>query len=92
MRLEKSESTTVLVRFDDQWQIGIEIERVITTGKAVVYLPGAPDHWVGAVAIVSDDRITRLDLTQLATLSIFKNLGKNTSSLLDALPDDREPS
>lgn len=81
LRFEEDESTTVLVRFDDQWQVGFEIER-IAGGKVVVYLPGAPDPWSGAITIVTDDRITHLDSKQLATLSIFKRLGEGASAQL----------
>ena len=76
---EKDEATTVLVRFDDQWQIGFEVER-IAGGKVVVYLPGAPDPWSGAVTIVTDNRIARLDSKQLATLGVFKQLGEGASA------------
>jgi uncharacterized membrane protein len=79
LRFEKDAATTVLVRFDDQLQIGFEVER-IAGGKVVVYLPGAPDPWSGAVTIVTDDRITRLDSKQLDTLSVFKQLGEGTSA------------
>ena len=79
LRFEKDEATTVLVRFDDQWQIGFEVER-IAGGKVVVYLPGAPDPWSGAVTIVTDDRIARLGSKQLATLNVFKQLGQGASA------------
>lgn len=79
LRFEKDEATTVLVRFDDQWQIGFEVER-IAGEKVVVHLPGAPDPWSGAVTIVTDDRISRLGSKQLATLSVFKQLGQGASA------------
>ena len=79
LRFEKDEATTVLVRFDDQWQIGFEVER-IAGEKVVVYLPGAPDPWSGAVTIVTDNRIARLDSKQLATLGVFKQLGEGESA------------
>jgi len=82
LRFEEAEkSQPVLVRFDDQWQIGFEIDN-IAGGEVAVYLPGAPDPWSGTVSIVTDDRISRLDSTRTATLRIFKNLGKGAGDLL----------
>ncbi len=80
LRFEESEYLhPVLVRFDDQWQIGFEVERV-AGGKVVIYVPGSPDPWSGAVTIVTDDRITRLDSKLNAALGIFKNLGNGASA------------
>jgi uncharacterized membrane protein len=82
MRFEEgTETQPVLVRFDDQWQIGFEVDN-IAGGKVAVFLPGAPDPWSGSVSIVTDDRITRLDSTLAATLGIFKHLGKGASDQL----------
>lgn len=71
---------TLLVRFDDQWQIGLEIER--KDNKVVVYIPGAPDPWAGAVSIVTEDRVTLLPAGTQDTMIAFKQLGKGTSKLL----------
>ena len=82
MRFEEGEETQpVLIRFDDQWQIGFEVDRV-ASGKVTVYLPGAPDPWSGSVSIVTEDRITHLDLKQNAALGIFKQLGKGAGDQL----------
>jgi uncharacterized membrane protein len=80
LRFEESEDLhPVLARFDDQWKIGIEVER-IAGGKVVIYVPGSPDPWSGAVTILTDDRVTRLDSKLTATLGVFKNLGKGASA------------
>lgn len=86
LRFEAGEYTTVLVRFDDQWQIGFEMDR-ISGEMVVVYLPGSPDPWSGAVTIVTHDRIKRLGSNQVATLSVFKHLGRGTSADLKAIID-----
>jgi uncharacterized membrane protein len=79
LRFEEAEDLhPVLARFDDQWQIGFEVER-ITGGKVVIYVPGAPDPWSGAVTILTDDRVTRLGSKLTAALGIFKSLGKGAS-------------
>lgn len=80
LRFEEAEDLhPVLVRFDDQWQIGFEVER-IAGGKVAIYVPGSPDPWSGAVTILTDDRVTRLDSKLTAALGIFKNLGKGASA------------
>ena len=45
MKLGQAEAKNmqpVLVRFDDNSQLGFEIER-LDNGQVVIYLPGAPD-------------------------------------------------
>jgi len=69
----------VLARFDDSWQIGLEVER-ITGGKVAVYLPGAPDPWSGSVCVMTEDRITSLDVKLLPVLGVLKGFGKGSNS------------
>ena len=73
----------VLGRFDDSWQLAFEIER-IQGGKVVVFLPGAPDPWSGSVCVMTEDRITPLDLTVKSAADIMKRLGKGSSGALRA--------
>jgi uncharacterized membrane protein len=75
----------VLGRFDDSWQLAFEIERM-AGGKVVVFLPGAPDPWSGSVCVMTEDRITPLDLTLKSAADIMKRLGKgSTGALRDPL-------
>jgi uncharacterized membrane protein len=75
----------VLGRFDDSWQLAFEIERM-AGGKVVVFLPGAPDPWSGSVCVMTEDRITPLDLTVKSAADIMKRLGKgSTGALRDPL-------
>jgi uncharacterized membrane protein len=75
----------VLGRFDDSWQLAFEIERM-AGGKVVVFLPGAPDPWSGSVCVMTEDRITPLDLTLKSAADILKRLGKgSTGALRDPL-------
>ena len=78
---EDADFRPVVARFDDQWQIAIEVDR-IAGGYVAVYLPGSPDPWSGSVSIVTEDRITRLDTSRTATVGIFKNLGKGAGEHL----------
>jgi len=82
---EGKETQPVLVRFDDQWQIGFEVDN-IAGDKVAVFLPGAPDPWSGSVSIVTEDRIMHLDSKLTATLGIFKNLGKGAGDQLRPPP------
>ncbi|MGC1955723.1 MAG: DUF502 domain-containing protein [Gammaproteobacteria bacterium] len=71
----------VLARFDDSWQLAFEIER-IEGGQIVVFLPGAPDPWSGSVCVVTEDRITPLDVTVRSAAELMKRLGKGTTEAL----------
>jgi len=72
---------TVLVRLDDQAQMAFEVER-LADGRVVVFLPGAPDAWSGAVALVDAERVTPLDIEMRDVVRLAKNLGKGTAAAL----------
>lgn len=74
---------TVLVRLDDYSQVAFEIERT-QGGEVVVYLPGAPNPWSGAVCIMAAERVTPLDASMMAAVQNIKHLGKGSSRLLPA--------
>jgi uncharacterized membrane protein len=71
----------VLVRFDDSWQIALEVEH-IPGGTAAVYLPGAPDPWSGSVCFVTEDRIQSIELPLTHVLRTLKGLGKGSNEQL----------
>jgi uncharacterized membrane protein len=75
--------SAVVVRFDDAWQIALEIER-IEGGKVAVFLPGAPDPWSGSICIADEDRITPLELPIALVAKMSKRLGRGAN---DALRD-----
>jgi uncharacterized membrane protein len=81
----------VLARFDDSWQLAFEIER-IEGGKVMVFLPGAPDPWSGSVCVMTEDRITPLDLTVKSAADIMKRLGKGSNTVLRDRLTLNEPS
>jgi uncharacterized membrane protein len=74
---------THLVEIRYMWQLAFEIQH-IEGGKIVVFSPGAPDPWSGSVGVVTEDRITPLDLTVKSAAGIMKRLGKGST---EALPD-----
>ena len=78
---EAEDLVPVMARFDDSWQFAFEIERV-EQGQVVIFMPSSPDPWSGAVAIVTADRITPLNLTSLSTANILKRLGKGAAAAL----------
>jgi uncharacterized membrane protein len=73
--------SVVVVRFDDSWQIGFEIER-IEGGKVALFLPGSPDPWSGSVCIAEEDRVTPLDLPVAAVASMVRRLGRGANEAL----------
>ena len=78
--------SVVVVRFDDLWQIGFEIER-IEGGKVAVFLPGSPDPWSGSVCIAEADRVTPVDLPVAAVANMARRLGRGANEALrDRLP------
>ena len=85
LRFEETEEIRpAMARFGDHWQLAFEIER-IEAGKVVLFLPGAPDPWSGSVCVVTEDRITPLDLTVKSTVNLMKRLGKGTTEALTNL-------
>jgi len=79
---EKAEGMKpVLARFDDSWQIALEVERM-PGGVVTIYLPGAPDPWSGSVCFVTEDRIQPLELTLPPVLRILNGIGKGSNEQL----------
>jgi uncharacterized membrane protein len=75
--------SVAVVRFDDLWQIGFEIER-IEGDMVAVFLPGAPDPWSGSVCIAEANRVTRLDLPVAALANMMRRLGRGANEALGA--------
>ena len=77
-----SKFTPVLVRFDDQEQLCFQIE-TMNDGRVVIFVPGAPSPWSGAVVYVEQDRVTKLDLSVTAAADHIKNLGLNSDAIFN---------
>jgi len=71
----------VLVRLDDQYQLGLEAERS-DDGLVAVFLPGAPDMRSGALAYVTADRVKRIDVRFSDLSKVFSMLGRNSQHLV----------
>jgi uncharacterized membrane protein len=85
--------TPVMVKFNDSSQIAFEVEK-IEDGRVVVYLPGAPNPWSGAVLLMEEDRVERLGKPPTAAIRHMRTLGRGTGNLLRSQPGrtDRPPS
>ena len=71
----------VLASFDDHQLIGFEMER-LEDGRAVLYLPGAPDAWSGSVVLMAAARLQPLDVDAAALAKALQSLGAGTATLL----------
>lgn len=72
---------SVLVRFDDSWQLGFLVERT-PGGHGVVFVPGSPSPWTGSVVIVDEDRITLIDKATASCTKCLQSLGEGTGKLV----------
>jgi len=71
----------VLASFDDHQLIAFEMER-LEDGRAVLYLPGAPDAWSGSVVLMAAERLQPLDVDAAELAKALQALGAGTSTLL----------
>ena len=70
----------VLVEFDDQFQLGYEVDRTADELVAV-YLPGAPDPRSGNVSYVTGERVKPIDAGFQTVSRISKHLGRGSSAI-----------
>ena len=70
---------TVMVHFDDQSQIAFEVER--QDGWVVVYLPGSPDPWSGAVSLVKPERVQHIDADFKTAVKCMRLAGRGAGAL-----------
>jgi uncharacterized membrane protein len=80
----------VLASFDDHQLIAFDMER-LDDGRAVLYLPGAPDAWSGSVLVVSAERIEPLDIDSAQLAKSMQRLGLGTAALLQGASARAQP-
>lgn len=80
----------VLATFDDHQLIAFDMER-LEDGRAVLYLPGAPDAWSGSVLLVSAERIQPLDIDAAQLAKSMQRLGLGTAALLQGAATGAQP-
>jgi uncharacterized membrane protein len=71
----------VLVRLDDGWQLGYQVEE-LQDGPIVVFLPAAPTPMSGNVLYVTADRVSRLDIGIGEAMKIVKRMGLGSAAAL----------
>lgn len=71
----------VLVEFDDNAQLGFKIES-LKTGEDVIYFPGSPVPWSGAVMYVDSKRVRLLDTSVSEALKHLQRLGQDSDKLV----------
>jgi uncharacterized membrane protein len=71
----------VLLSFDDQQQLGYDIER-LADGRAVVFVPGSPDAWSGNVLLVDPARVQPLDVDPTGMARSLQGMGRGLAALL----------
>ena len=72
----------VLVQIADFEQMGFEIERT-QAGKAVVYLPGAPNPWAGTIVFTDTDKLRTIDISISDAMAQMERLGIGSSVLFE---------
>ena len=75
--------TEKMTALQEKGVYAFEVERD-PDGRVVIYVPGAPDPFAGAVMLMSADRIERLDVKFAAALKNIRKLGRGTGELLRA--------
>ena len=64
----------VLVRFDDAWQIGFQVE-VLDDGMVTVFLPDVPNPQSGSIFFVTADRVRPAGISFAAAMKGLKRAG-----------------
>jgi len=82
--------TPVSVRFAQSYRLAFEADR-LPNGLVAVYMPGAPDTWIGHVELVPAERVAPVDVTFSDFLGIFERLGRDSATLLAELPEPTLP-
>ena len=78
---EESAAPAVLVRLDDAWQIGLQVDRV-PDGRAVVFLPDAHSPGTGTILIVDAARVEPLNVPAAAAMKCLRGLGSGAGELV----------
>lgn len=74
----------VLVRNGSLIQLAFEADR-LQSGQVVIFFPGAPDAWIGSIALVLPEQVQSIDLPFGQALGICERMGRDSSSVLSAI-------
>lgn len=75
---------TVLLSSELGERIAFETDR-LPNGMAVVYLPGAPDAWIGSIVIVPEARVRSTEISFNEAVGILERLGRDSKSQLASI-------
>lgn len=78
---DAEEFKPVLVRLDDQTQIGFEMERT-ENELVVVFFSGAPEVQSGTLGYVESSRVEPLSASLLAINKVLRQMGKGGAALI----------
>lgn len=71
----------VRVDFDDYTQIAFELERN-DEGLVILFLPGSPDPWSGAVVYANPERVKPIDADYSSIVRSLRSAGRGSGALL----------
>lgn len=71
----------ILARFDDASQVAFKVES-LPDGRAIVYIPGAPDPLSGSLFVMAADRIEPLECSLQEAVKNIRGLGAGSDELL----------
>jgi uncharacterized membrane protein len=80
--------TAALIRFDDNWMLGFEIERH-ADALVTVFVPSAPTPAVGSIFFMTPDRVVPLEMPVMPTVSCVMRLGVGSGELLKKIEQAR---
>ncbi len=75
---EAANMMPVLAHFDDNTQLGFEVERT-PLGAVVIYLPGSPNPWSGTTVFMPHERVEPLNMKTHEAMKLLRLLGRGTS-------------
>lgn len=75
---QKDQMIPSLVHFDDNSQLGLEIERS-ESGVVAVYIPGSPSPWSGATIYVPSERVENLQMKSRDVMRTAGMLGRGST-------------
>lgn len=76
-----SSAKAVLVRFDDGWQIGFQVDE-LDSGEIAVFIPGAPSPLSGSLYYMEKERIRDSGLSVIEAAAMLRRIGVGSSSQL----------
>jgi len=79
---DQSVHKVVLLRLDDAWQLGLQIEQLVGDKHVAVFIPDSPTPQTGSVLIVSADRVKPTNISIMQLFSCLRNRGSGIGRAL----------